>query len=388
MATVAEVYTLATLILSAELLAVLGYARRLRFRWLILAFFLNGLGCANHLQNLLSLPVLAALILAAVWRRPAKAYGLLVAAAAWSFGSLPYALLVIGDLAGGGGVRPTLQSALVGTWFSSVFNVLPTKSVLFTLAFFPLYNFPNLLLPLAVLGIWCARRLGLAPAIRVYLLGALALHALFVVRYSVSDQYTFFLPTYLLLTVLAGVGWRALEVCPSPAWRSAIRIAAAVLLLTTPLVYASAPALVRRTGLLNGVVADHPYDDAARRLLTPWSCTDRAVERATLHAYELAGRRGIILVEDLFQHAAGVKYYQDHAKMTDVLLRPLPKPDDQGRQQLASICDEAAHWRRTVVLMPAVRGVPPADPPGRHWRPDGDLYVLENRPATPSSPRR
>lgn len=378
MATVAEVHSITTLILSTELLCVLEFARKYRFRWLVVAFFLNGVGCSNHLQSALSLPALLVVMTAAVWRQPSKSHCLALGAAAWFLGSLPYSGLIALEMAGGAGVRETIRSAVVGAWGSSVLNVIPTKSMLLTVAFFPLYSFPNMTLPLSALGICRARRLGLSPTIYAYLMLALAFHALFVVRYSVSDQYTFFLPTYTLLAVMAGIGWCALEAYGSALFRSVIRVGAAVLLVTTPLVYVIFPPFARRAGGLNSIVKDRPYEDAYRRLLTPWSCIDRGVHLTTEKAFDLAGPRGLIFVEDAFQHATGINYFRDQEERLGVTLMIWPGANSQNWHELLRICDKAVRGNRTVVLVPAVRGVPAVSPPGVRWRPAEDLYVLES----------
>lgn len=380
LATMAEVLTLSTLILSAELLAVVAFARSFRFRWLVLAYFLNGLGCSNHLQHMLSLPALFVLTVAVVGRQSGSARMLPFAALAWLVGSLPYTGLVAMELAGGASFRDTIRSALLGAWASSVLNVVPTRSVLFTVAFFPIYNFPNLLLPLSAIGIWGARRLGLSPVLYGYLLMSLGLHALFVVRYSVSDQYTFFLPMYTLLAVFAGIGWKALEVYTSATVRSAMRTAAVALIALTPLAYAVVPSLARQSGMLSGVVKDRPYDDAYRRLLIPWSCADRAVQIVIERAFELAGPKGLILVEDTFQHAAAIEYFQNHEALNGVSMIKWPKFDGTSRQELLRFCDREAHDGRTVVLVPAIRGTPLPHPPRTRWQPADELYVLNDGP--------
>ena len=65
----AEVYTLSTALMTAELLCLHRYCETGRVRWLTLLFFANGLGVSNHMLAVLSLACYACFVLLALWRR-------------------------------------------------------------------------------------------------------------------------------------------------------------------------------------------------------------------------------------------------------------------------------------------------------------------------------
>ncbi|MDO8631615.1 MAG: hypothetical protein Q7R41_14105, partial [Phycisphaerales bacterium] len=151
-------------------------------------FLFNGLGLANHNLALLTTPVLAAVALMALGSRRIAWPHLLLAAAAWLIGSLPYTGLVVSEAMRSGDLRATVHSALFGNSYEKdVLNASISGSRLLINVAFIALNFPNLLLPAAVYGVFTARRVGITSLARRALLAALILHALFALRYSVPD---------------------------------------------------------------------------------------------------------------------------------------------------------------------------------------------------------
>jgi hypothetical protein len=226
-------------------------------------------------------------------------------------------------------------------------------------------NFPNLLLPAAAYGILRAGSLGV-PRVACYaMLAELAVIAGFVLRYPVVDQYTFFLPMYVVFSIFGGVGLAALEHAGRRRIRSVGLAVAWSLLVATPGVYAFAPELARRWNVLGDLARHKPYRDDYEYLFTPWSFVEDSAERLSRHAVELAGEHGLILVEDRFAEPA-IRYR---------LLR-------EGRSEVAVTQDpldvrirEAARTSRPIVLVPArTDGPRPAPPPGS-WQRAGNLYV-------------
>jgi len=208
MSTLAECNTLTVALLSGEVWAMVTYLQGRRIGFLCLAFLFNGLGIANHMQAALTSPLLfAILIYAAAVRRVRVRYALGVVCV-WIVGTLPYTGFVVLTAVRSGDVRGTLGSALFGnTYASAVLNVRPSWRQAAIVIGFVMLNFPNLTLPLFVRSFFRRSRGTLSVACYRFLLAALAVHALFALRYHVVDQHTFFLPMYVVVTILAGLGF-------------------------------------------------------------------------------------------------------------------------------------------------------------------------------------
>ena len=408
MATVAEVYTLSAALLTAEIWCVVAYATR-RHRegeapvgspaaertssnpFLVLAIAVNGLGLANHNVALLTTPVLAILLILAIRRKEIRKRQAAAAVLLWLVAASPYLGLVVVEMVRRHEFLPVLHSALFGGAYAEdmraagltgdprlhsalfggdyadrVLNVRVSANHLLRSAGFIVLNFPNLLLCFAAYGIVRARGGGVPTTARRVLYAALALHACFVLRYPVVDQYTFFLPTYALLAVFGGVGYSRAAASGSRASLAA-RGVAIVLLIATPLFYLGAPAVGRRLGVLGGEERFKPYRDDYTYFLTPWSGLERSAERMTSAAIDAAGPAGLIVVPDTTS-LSSVRYA--------VLQADAPTLSVTGEMDPEQIA-EAARAGRRVVFVPSRTDTPPPPPPIGAWRREGDVYVLE-----------
>ncbi len=385
--TIAEVYTLSAALLAGECWCLAVYAKR-GSRWAVWGMcLLNGLGLANHLQALLTLPVLALVILHGVSSRRLRIGDLLIAMWLWLLGSLPYTGLVLGLIVRGANPTETLQSALFGRHFSgAVLNASATTRMIMTDIAFPLLNFPNLLIPAALYGLVRHRRVGMPKFACLALIAMLVIHAAFVLRYEVLDQHTFFLPTYTLLAIFGGVGAAAVLRWPATLRRESLCAAAILLLLTTPLLNIAAIVTARRAQLLGQFAHRKPYRDDYIYLLVPWSVMDRSAERMSREAVNLAAPNGLILVEDGMGRSA-VEYRRLQADLTGVGIRMVPPAGRQeAMEELAADVRLEAQAGQAVVLVPLNRDQPRLLPPLGRWQRRGDLYVLDplagTQPAT------
>lgn len=367
MSTLTETYTLAAALLSGECWMVALYAVSGRRHYLWGACLLNGLGLANHLLALLTTPIIGCILVVSFWRKPIRVGGLLLGGLAWLIGSLPYTALVGMELARSPSAGAVIRSALFGhSYHNEVLNTsLSARLLLVALAFIVL-SFPTLQLPAAVYGIvkgWTSQAPKLAR--RAFLAG-LIIHALFALRYSVIDQHLFFLPLYVLASLLAGVGYAAFW----KRWGSAVRRKTVMLgggaLVLTVVLYALVPGVARRFDLLEGVERNKPYRDDYAYLFTPWSVAEHSAEQMSDHALKLAGVRGLIIVEDATAEFA-VAYRVRRSGLADVHVTRDLLPD-----QIRAMMREGG----AVVLAPNDADRPRIDPPTGAWRRDGDLYVL------------
>ncbi|MDM8005036.1 MAG: DUF2723 domain-containing protein [Phycisphaerae bacterium] len=376
--TIAEVYTLSAALLAGECWCLAVYAKR-GSRWAIWGMCLfSGLGLANHLQALLTLPVLALVILHGMSSRRLRIGDLLIAMWLWLLGSLPYTGLVLGLMVHGAEPMKTLQSALFGNHFSvAVLNASATTRMIMTDIAFPLLNFPNLLIPAALYGLVRYRRAGMPGLAWLAMTAGLVIHAVFALRYEVLDQHTFFLPMYTFLAIFGGVGAAAVLRWPATLRRESLCAAAILLLLATPLLNIVAIITARRVQLLGQFAHRKPYRDDYIYLLVPWSVVDRSAERMSSEAVSLASPDGLVLVEDGMARSA-VEYRRLQAGLTGVGIRMVPSVERQeAMKELAAEVRSEAEAGRAVVLVPLNRDQPRLAPPLGRWQRRGDLYVLD-----------
>ena len=295
LATITESHALLAALMSAELLALVALLRRPGTPMVVLLGLLNGLGASTHNLALLALPAYgtAVVLLAARGRLPRRAVGLFVLA--WAVG----ASLLIGLVArsaGQVGLAEAVRSALFGRAWQRDVLVGSARAVGLGCGFI-LYNFPNLAVPLAGLGLWRLRRrfgTALAAALGYILLA----HLVFALRYPVPDQFMFFVPAYLLVALLAGLGLASLSAPRRRRWQ----VAAMASLALGPVLYAVTPRLVHRMNIhLPGSARKLPYRDNARYWLTPWKHDENSAgrfARAALGQLQAAGQPAVLIADN------------------------------------------------------------------------------------------
>ncbi|RMF73420.1 MAG: DUF2723 domain-containing protein [Planctomycetota bacterium] len=380
-ATHTESYALVNALLTAEWLGLLMFARGNRPAWLLLTFAANGLGVANHPLALLATPMDVAVLAITVTRRRATAALALAACAVWLLGASPYWTLIVQQAAHSGDVAATLHSALFGKYASAVLNTGFAPKDLALSAAFVVYNFPNLALPLAAVGLVLIRRMPATPAmLRIVWWTELALYALFVLRYSIPDRYTFFGPAYALLALFAGVGLHILLSGSLPL-RRPLAIATMLTAIWNPLVYAAAARTLESRNALSELVGNKPYRNGYRTFLIPWGVGDDSAARAVRDTLAAAGENGVVLLQpNMIKHA----FLYERAlgrvppAVTYIWVGRDGLDPDRHAQALAA-------WRagRPIVLIPEDRDRPIAPLPGARWERRGDVYVAVA--ATPAS---
>ena len=287
-----EVYTVSTALLTAELLCLAAWCVTGQARWIVLLFLANGLGISNHLLALLSL-VCYGLLVAYLWLRgrvPGRA--LLWSGVAWVLGASIYLALIVVTLARGAGLQETIHSALFGDFARNVLNVRLGWHLIRNSVMYLGLNFPTPLALLAPLGIWAWRSDRFRVA-RVALLGLLTIHLLYAVRYDVPDQYTFFIPSIVLIGVLIGLGAAVLCGGGGRALQTAV-IAAAILPVG---VYAALPEFAHSAGLKIGVTRQVPYRDEYRYFLQPWKTGDDGAMRFALATRDALPAGAVLLAD-------------------------------------------------------------------------------------------
>jgi Protein O-mannosyl-transferase TMEM260-like len=362
LATIAETYTLAAALLSAECLCLVAFVKKKRPTLLVCVLLFNGLGIANHMLASLTAPAIGVLLVIALKNRWVTWRTLAVGACAWFVGASPYLYLIVEQAVQTGDLANTMHSALFGNAFAdSVLNVVPpVRSLAISSAFMAL-SFPSLLLPAAIYGAWHGESVGVPRVVRLILLGSLVMLLLFAARYNVVDQHIFFLPSYILLTIFGSVGAAVYLKRPKA---HIVRTLGIVLLAGTPLVSALAPVVAGRSEALRSMVHRKPYRNDFVYLLTPWSVVKDSAERMSRQAVELAGDNGLIVVEDSM-----AIYALRYTAMMEAR-------DDIKVTVDAALISEAVETGRRVVLVPFDRDHPKTPTTGGEWQRVGDLYEL------------
>ncbi|KPK78936.1 MAG: hypothetical protein AMJ81_14310, partial [Phycisphaerae bacterium SM23_33] len=296
LATVAEVYTWSLAGFTAEVWLLVLLVRRPTWPKLLGLALISGLGLAVHDFALLPLPVYLIVAVVLAVRRRLPAWSLAAAAGAYLVGAGLYLGMIAAKAAEVGSLLLAVKSALFGTYQARVLGAAPAASYQAANLAFVGMNLINVLLPLAVVGAWVLKR-RLGPMLAWPIWALAAIQVVFAGRYFVPDQFTFFLPSYAMLAVLAAVGMQAL-IRRGAAWRGAVWAAWAASLVLMPVLYGLAPSLARR--LVPSAVQrerELPFRDEARYWLTPWKHNEDSAERFARAALEQVKPDAVILAE-------------------------------------------------------------------------------------------
>jgi hypothetical protein len=279
-----EVYTLSAALLMLQVYGLLRLKQE-PAAWMLIGLA-NGLSWANHNLALLELAVLGPLFLLHLHRKQATLSLGFRTLGLWIIGSMPYTALIIRTMIRRQSIFPVIYSALFGYDFSdAVLATTPVWIYTATTLAFILLSFPVIPLVFAFTGVR-SRAMALAPVLALFVI-----HSLFVLRYNVIDQYTFYIPALALIAFFAGIGFHCMS-------RPGLRRAALVLLCIQPLLYAATPSLIRHLGLLGPFERNKPYRDDANYLFHPWTFRETSAARLAADAVEAAAPDGTIVVED------------------------------------------------------------------------------------------
>ncbi len=364
-----ETYALVALLLTTELLCLRAVLVHDSERWLPLLFFVNGLGVSNHLLAILALPVYGILLVVLLVRRRIGMGVVLFSAMTWLAGCIPYLILILGELERGVPAAEVLGSALFGNYYAA--NVLNTHVTLGLLKKSALYlglNFPTPAVVLAVVGLWELRRIQ-PRSLALSLAGLLIVHLVWVSRYDIADQYTFFIPTVILLGLLVGLGAGRFLASRGISWRVAGVLAAGL----PAAVYVVLPTLAKQGGLAIGVGRELPYRDAYTYFLQPWKSGYTGAERFALEARDTLPEGAVLIADSTSVRPIQYLQITGRWKPSVVVWPPLPP----------AACDEPPHapelsaelrQGRVYVVTPKPPYCPEWLVEGYDFEPSGPLY--------------
>ena len=300
LSTVAEVYTWSVAALTAELWFLVGLMRRPSWRPLAGLAFVSGLGLSMHNFALLPLPIYLVLAVVLIARRRLAGWALAPGAVAWLAGASVYLGFVIHQAVATGDIAATMRSALFGRYAAAVLNASGLSQNFKANMALSALNFVSMLGPLAIVG-WLGMGRRLGRPLAAVLVAVTAIEVLFFIRYPVPDQFTFILPTLVMVALSAGIG---LSVLADISRR--VRICAVLLCVASvaapPAFYAAGPTLLRAAGIRISRSRKLPFRDEMRYWLVPWKQNEDSARRFSVSALTLAGPGGVILTDSTSLH--------------------------------------------------------------------------------------
>ncbi len=337
--TIAEVYTWSAAGLTVEIWLLVLLIRRPGWKLLFSLALVSGLGLCVHNFALLPLPVYAVVVVVLTVRRKLPPWSLAVAVAGYVLGAGVYLGMIVDLWIRSGDLLGAIRSALFGAYAEQVLNVgMESRHWKYNVALSGM-NFTNVLLPLAAIG-WfrMSRRVG--PAIGSAIGAVTLIELLFFIRYPVPDQFTFILPTLMMVGIAVGVGLEILcEV--SQRWRTIAVTACIVSLVWSPVSYALAPPVAKRFAGEVRRSRRLPFRDEGRYWLTPWKHNERSAQLFAVAALGEAAPDGVIvpdstsapplrIVRELAGRWEGVTVQFDGGPLT-----PYARDPDAFRTELA-----------------------------------------------------
>jgi len=310
-AAITETYNVSVLVLTFELLSAWKFLQTRRPGWWLLIFFLNGLECSNHMLATLTLSALVVWSLVLMIRRELHPAWLPAAVGLWVVGCLPFEYLGFQAWRQGQPLGAVIHSMLFGNFQKEVLNTRVSTGMVAKSIMTIVLNFPTPILGLALVGMIKARKI--LDGRLAGLLGlATAVHLAFAVRYSIRDQYSFFIMTVFFLSIWIAVGaWWWLD--RYPRWT----IAVFLLALVSPLVYAAIPRVAPRIYPEFGFRYPIPYRDEMRYFLQPWKTGYRGPDRLVDEVFGQLPSHAIFIVDST--PSWPFRYYQITAnRRTDV----------------------------------------------------------------------
>lgn len=291
-AVTSEVYTLNLLLIVASLNFVFCWARCRGYRDLIAFAFLGGMGIANHRLFAIAFVVMVAFMIVAAggYRRDAssfagstfsslrranlKQFGRLGlgAAGAFAVGLAPFWIQFV-RMSRMLGTRMTLTLATTSSLIGQRLSIPSFQAGIANLAMYLiwlLYQFTPLHFALGLYGFVRLKRQ--RPFMAGFLLVLLGAHVLFSANFSVLDQFSFHLPSYLFFAfgIIAGLaGLRHYIEEKLFPHRNRLALGARIVLyasmvLAAPLVYAVMPGYLAKAGISEASVGIYPVGIGAR----------------------------------------------------------------------------------------------------------------------------
>ena len=264
LATIDQDQALHVMLFTFQLVFITQLIQRRQAHWALWLGLSCGLALSIHDLALLALPAYVAVIAWMCFRRQLKWHACLLFCVGWLAGAGLFLYLICYE-AMSSGLPAAIHSALFGVSWKGAVVGISKKPVLMGFVYIA-YNFPNLALPLAAVGVW---QLGkMLPRSLTWTFSYLTLiYFGFAIRYDIVTQFMFFQPFYAMIGLFAGIGLAHLVASSQKRkWWIGLAI---VGLAVTPVFYAFSPTLCKALHVPLPSRTDLARDPA-RYLLTPW----------------------------------------------------------------------------------------------------------------------
>jgi hypothetical protein len=295
LASITEVYTWNLAFFTLELLFFVKCIRQPKQSTAIGLFFAAGINWSIHNLALLALPVYFGVIIYLVVIRKLNAIVILSVIAAFIVGAGNYIYYIVLLALQEQSVFEAVRSALFGEYSEQVLNTEASWNFRLVNAGLFFLNFLNLIVPLALVGIfYMARKM---ERVLFCSLGLIfVLEGIFAFRYPVPDQFTFILPTLLLLVVSAGFGM--CFIAEDFNWiRRFLLIGVIFSIVASPFCYAIAPDLIKGAGFVFKRERERPFRDELRYWAVPWKHNESSAELFASAALSEAAPNGMIITD-------------------------------------------------------------------------------------------
>jgi len=207
-ASIAEVYTLYSALLLAELIMLLQYVKTKRVGFLYLLALFNGLAIANHMWGIIPFTCYVVFVVVLLVQKQIRLRNLAIFVGLWVIGAASYEYLIIKNTIQTGDFIATLASALFGnSWRGAVFNTRLSIKLIGENLIFMAYNFSTFNGLFFFAGLYGLKKVSPGRSFTNILLAILILFFVFAFRYTVPDRYAFFIPFYCVGSVIGGVGF-------------------------------------------------------------------------------------------------------------------------------------------------------------------------------------
>jgi len=293
-ASIAEVYTLYTALLTAELIFLLQYIRTKRVGYLYLLGLCNGLAIANHMWAAIAFLCYTVFLVVLLIQKQIRLRHFAVIVALWLIGAAPYEYLIIRNIITHN-FTDTIASALFGnSWQGKVLNTTLSVKLVKENLILMAYNFPTPNVIFFFAGLYGLKKLSPARSFANILLALLVLFFLFAFRYNVPDRYAFFMPFYCLACVFMGAGMH--RFLQSRSRRPYIVLLLVFVFLPLP-VYTFAPAIAQRLKFDLGTKRTIPHRNEYVWFLRPWNGRNVGPELFASEALESVEDNAIIIAD-------------------------------------------------------------------------------------------
>ncbi|MEW5804428.1 MAG: DUF2723 domain-containing protein [bacterium] len=293
---IAEVYTLYTFLFLAEMILLTRFLKTGQKKYLFWLFWVNGLNLSNHLMALLSMIVYFSYSAILLRGRKITGRDFLILCSLTVLGALPYEVLIAREYFQTRSFFLTLKSALIGSnaWKNDVFNthIFCWRNFKNLILFLGI-NFPVFHIFFVVPGagnFWKERNWHY----RLLFTGIFLIYFIFAFRYTVADQYVFYLPVYIFVAMLTGLGIDRVSRMSNKGWSRSILVMLFLSAISPVFIFQKIPALLEKYKVNIGVKREIPYRNSYQYFLNPSKRNYYGARKYALHVFEQAEEGSVI----------------------------------------------------------------------------------------------